>query len=188
MGEKPNGSVKKQASTSLGGYVRKKRNALIVSAISLILAVVVLGTISGVIQELLNEFLLREKHKIDIQLVNSFVGVFTIANSEKVLQLLAYTVSVSDLTRDIKISAIFSQHTEIKHCHVTYTVDLKGFKFDTLDKNYAEIHLDHALSAPRRANIYLWTERNYVRGTNVRLDVPDISVEGKRVDGTTVYR
>lgn len=187
MAEKLVSSRKRRTSASLFKYIIKKRNPLIVSAISFLLGGVIVGTASGILQEWFKQLWLSKKAKVNLQLVNSSYGVFTDTHSEKVIQIMTYKVSVSDFTRDIKITATFSEPTMIRNCYVTYTVDLKGFKCVKLQKNHVELTLDHPLDASKKAYIYLWTEREFTSDESAKSEVPDIHIQGRARNEKTVY-
>ena len=160
---------------------------LIISVASFIFGVVVWGTISELVQEWFKQRLFDKNTTIKIQHVRSSVGVFSDDNCEGVFQIMHYVVSVSNLTKKIKIRVIFPQGTEVKYIYVKYSVDIKGFDCTRHQKNYVVIELTHPLDSETVAHVFLCTQRNFQSDEYKKLEFPNIHVEGKPAR-KTVYQ
>lgn len=170
-------------------YLHDHRNEILAGVIAFFLATVLIGTVLTVGQEGLKRYFFPDTTKAQVLPVGSALGVFQGAGPDlEITQILSYDISATDLVKGVKITAVFGKTTEVSKCYVQYSVDIQGFKIDHTDKNVVTVNLNQQLDVSRKATVYFLTRRMASGRENIRLDLPEIHVEGTDKNGKTVYR
>jgi hypothetical protein len=168
-------------------YLAEKKNEFIAGAIGFAITVVIIGTFLAIGQEWLKKKWFSDEIALELKLINAATALFPDSNSFEIVQLLTYDLSASDLVKKIKVTAIFSQLTEVVRYNVVYSVDVSGFKPDLTQKNYLILILAHDLDITKKATIYILTKRKIPSRQDTKVELPNIHVEGEDKNGKTVY-
>lgn len=176
-------------SGSLVTYVRAHKNAILLRVTAFVLGTVLIGTFVAIAQEGLKRYFFPDTTSVQVLAGGSTFGVFQGAGPVlEVTQILSYDILASDLMTNVKLTAVFAKTTEVSKCHVQYSVDIEGFKLDQTDKNAVTLNLSHPLDVSRKATVYFLTKKTASGREAMKLDLPEIHVQGTDKNGKTVYR
>jgi len=155
-----------------------------------LLITVVLGTVLAVVQDRLKDWAKGwlTDTSAHITLSSSSFAAFPSQHSLEVMELVVYDISASDLVKGIKITAIFGRLTQIIRHHVLYSVDIEGFDALLPQPNQLVLSLKHEIDVKRKVTVYILTKRIAASREDVKLELPEIHVEGTDKNGKVVYR
>jgi hypothetical protein len=148
----------------------------------------VIAVIIAVVSGQIGNWLIADTTTATIKLLSSSFAAFPRQNSLEVMQLMTYEASVSDLVKNIIITAVFEQNTEIVQHNVLYSVDVEGVEPEKPRKNHIVLRLKHDLDVKRRVIIYLLTKRIATSREHIKLEVPEVRIQGIDKNGKTVNR
>lgn len=164
---------------------RKDKKSFV--AISILFTLLIIPILVSISTRVLSDILFKEE-LADIKIVDSSVAGFQGNHSVEVIQLLAYEMSASDLFKEIIVTALFEEGVEIVRSNVIYSVNLEGYTLTKERKHYINLKLQHPLNVTRKAIIYFQTKRQVRQRENIRLELPEIHIQGKDKNDKIFYR
>ncbi len=120
---------------------------------------------------------------LSIDLISSAAAPFQTETSLELRHLVSFELSASDLFKDLTVSAVFAEGTDVVQSHVLYSNGANGFTPELKAEGRMLLHLHESLHPKLQAKIYFRTLRQATSREDIEAQLPQIEVHAKDARG-----